>query len=98
MSHITRAPVATPHTASATRSAPSAPGKHAPVLITEREVSFSTVAAASARSAGRPWLGITLIARLDRMLTALTQPRPHCARREPVYFETARMSRAMERL
>jgi hypothetical protein len=32
------------------------------------------------------------------MLTALTQPRPHCARREPVYFETARMSRAMERL
>jgi hypothetical protein len=76
MSHITRAPVATPHTASATRSAPSAPGKHPPVLITEREVLFSTAAAVSARSASRTWLG---------------------PRREPVYFETARMSREMER-
>lgn len=36
MSHITRAPVAAPHTASPTRPAPSAPGKHAPVLIAER--------------------------------------------------------------
>jgi hypothetical protein len=98
MSHTTRAPVATPHTASPTRSAPVAPGKHAPVLITEREVLFTTAAAVSARSAGPLCLGITLIARLDRMMTALTQPRPRYPRREPVYFEAARMSREMERL
>jgi hypothetical protein len=35
---------------------------------------------------------------LDRILTALTQPRPLYRRREPAYFEAARMSRAMDRL
>jgi hypothetical protein len=38
------------------------------------------------------------MARLGRILTELTQPRPSCPRREPSYFEAARMSRAMDRL
>ncbi len=35
---------------------------------------------------------------LGRILTALTQPRPHYPHGGPAYFETARMSRAMDRL
>jgi hypothetical protein len=38
------------------------------------------------------------MAGLGRILTELTQPRPARPRREPSYFEAARMSRAMDRL
>lgn len=98
MSHLTQAPVATPQTASATRSVPALPAKHSSVVFTEKQVLFSTAAAGSARSAGRPLRAITLTARLGRMLTALTQRRPNRACPEPGYLERARMAREMERL
>lgn len=98
MPDLTTAPVATPRTASVPCPASCAPHKNAPVLITEAEVLLSAAAALPARSARRHWLSMMSRPRLERMLTALAQPRPHCQRREPVYFETARMARAMERL
>lgn len=78
--------------AAAKRRAPT------PVLITEHEVALSTAAATSTTPIYRRWLDTTRLADLGRILTELTRPRPHCPRREPHYFEAARMSRAMERL
>jgi hypothetical protein len=52
----------------------------------------------TSRSTRRRWLDTNLMALLRRMLTALTQPRSRNPRRELVYFESARMSRAMDRL
>jgi hypothetical protein len=76
MSQVTRTPIATQNSESGTPSGRSAVRKYAPVLITEKQVAFSTTAAVSARSPRRWWSGTTLIARLGRMLTALTQPSP----------------------
>ena len=72
--------------------------KHAPVLVTENQVAFSTAAAAPVGSTRRRWLDTTLMCGLGRILTALTQPRPLYPRRELAYLEAARMSRAMDRL
>lgn len=80
MSHMTHAPTCTLR-------------KHAPVLITENQVAFSTAAARPVASTRRRWLG-----RLGRILITLTQPQPHRPRRKRAYFEAARMSRAMDRL
>ena len=85
MSHITPAPSCTLP-------------KHAPVLITENQVAFSTAAARRIVSTRRRRLDTALTGRLSRILTALTRPRPHHPRRQLAYFEVARMSRAMERL
>jgi hypothetical protein len=49
-------------------------------------------------STRRRWLDTTLMGGLGRILTALTQPRPHHRRRQLAYFEAARISRAMDRL
>jgi hypothetical protein len=84
MSHVTPAPSCTLR-------------KHAPVLITENQVAFSTAAARPVASTRRG-LGTALMGGLGRILTALTQPRPHQPRRQLAYFEAARMSRAMDRL
>ena len=46
----------------------------------------------------RRWLDTTLMGGLGRILAALPQPRPLYPRRDPAYFEAARMSRAMDRL
>jgi hypothetical protein len=43
-------------------------------------------------------LGTTLIAAIGRIHIALPEPRPHYPRRDPNYFETARMSREMDHL
>jgi hypothetical protein len=98
MSHVTPAHRAPSDTESGPSTAPSTLRKYAPVLITENQVAFSTAAAAPVASIRRRWLGTTLLGGLGRILTALTQPRPHYPRRAPAYFETARMSRAMDRL
>lgn len=80
-----------PPTAAVRRPTPT------PVLITEHEVAFST-AAGTDHTTRRRWLDTTLLADLGRIFTALTEPRPNYPRREPNYFEAARMSRAMDRL
>ena len=98
MSHVTPAPLATSDTESRPLTAASTLRKHAPVLITENQVAFSTAAAAPVGSTRRRWLDTTLMGGLGRILTALTQPRPHHPRRQLAYFEAARMSRAMDRL
>ena len=85
MSHVTPAPSCTLR-------------KHAPVLITESQVAFSTAAAAPVPSTRRRWLDTTLIDGLGRIHTALKQSRPHHPCRELAYFEASRMSRAMDRL
>jgi hypothetical protein len=72
--------------------------KHAPVLITENQVTFSTAAARPVASTRRWWPDTALMGGLGRILTVLTQPRPHQPRRQFAYFEAARMSRAMDRL
>ena len=88
MSHVTSAPLATSETE---------PGKHAPVVVTENQVAFST-AAAAVPTTRRRWLDTTPLGGLGRILTALTQSLPHRPRRQLAYFEAARMSRAMDRL
>jgi hypothetical protein len=98
MSHVTPAPLATSHTELGPPTAASTLRKHAPVPVTENQVAFSTAAAAPVGSTRRRWLDTTLVGGLGRILSALTQPRPLYPRREPAYFESARMSRAMDRL
>lgn len=70
-----------------------------PVLVTEREVVFSTAAALSVLPATkhrrRP--SATLVATVRRIVNTVPEPRPHYPRREPDYFQAARMSRAMDR-
>jgi hypothetical protein len=97
MSHVTPA-LATSDTESGPLTTASTLRKHAPVLITENQVAFSTAAAAPVGSTRHRWMDTTLIGELGRILTALTKPRPHHPRREHAYFEAARMSRAMDRL
>jgi hypothetical protein len=95
MSHISLGRpgvVSVPPRAAARRRTPT------PVLIAEHEVAFSTAAAAPSTATRRRWLDTTLLADLGRVLTALTVPQPPYPRREPNYFEAARMSRAMDRL
>jgi hypothetical protein len=98
MSHVTP----TPHVPSDTESGPSTAActlrKHAPVLITENQVAFSTAAAAPVPSTRRRRPDTTLMGGLGRILTALTQPRPLYPHRELAYLEAGRMSRAMDRL
>jgi hypothetical protein len=98
MSHVTPAPLATSETEPGPPTAASTPRKHAPVLVTENQVAFSTAAAAPVGSTRRRWLDTTLMGGLGRIFTALTQPRPLYRRREPAYLEAGRMSRAMDRL
>ncbi|MDT5174528.1 MAG: hypothetical protein QOG19_2090 [Mycobacterium sp.] len=98
MSHVTPATLEISGTESGPPTAASTLRKHAPVLITENQVAFSTAAAAPVGSTRRRWLDTTLMGGLGRILTALTKPRPRYPRREHAYFEAARMSRAMDRL
>jgi hypothetical protein len=98
MPHVTPAPLASSDTESGPPTAACASRKHSRILITENQVAFSTAAAAPVGSTRRRWLDTTLMGELGRILTALTQPRPHYPRRELAYFEAARMSRAMDRL
>jgi hypothetical protein len=98
MSHMTPTPLETSHTESGPLATGCTPRKHAPVLITQNQVAFATAAAAPVRPTHRRWLDTILMAGLGRILAALTQPRPLYPRREPAYFEAARMSRAMDRL
>ena len=98
MPHVTPAPLATSDTESGPLTTACTLPKHAPVLITENQVAFSTAAATPVASIRRRWLGTTLLGGLGRILTALTQPRPPYPHRELAYLEAGRMSRAMDRL
>jgi hypothetical protein len=98
MSHVLPASSVAPDVESVPPTTAATLGAPTPVLITEHEVALSTAAAAPTTTTRRRWLDTTLLADLGRILTALTEPRPHCPRREPSYFEGARMSRAMDRL
>jgi hypothetical protein len=98
MSHVTSPPLAPSDTEWGPSAAACPLRKHAPVLMTENQIAFSTAAAALAPTTPRRWLDTTLTAGLGRILAALTQPRPHYPRRAPAYFESARMSREMDRL
>jgi hypothetical protein len=98
MSHVTPEPLETSDTESGPPTTASTPRKHAPILITENQVAFATAAAAPVWSTRRRWLDTTLMAGLGRILTALTQPRPHYPHRALAYLEAGRMSRAMDGL
>jgi hypothetical protein len=98
MSHMTPAPHAPSDTESGPPTAACALRKHAPVLITENQVAFSTAAARPVASTRRRWRDTALMGGLGRVLIALTLPRPHQPRRQLAYFEAARMSRAVDRL
>jgi hypothetical protein len=93
MPHVTPTPLATSDTELGRPTVASTLRKHAPVLMTENQVAFSTAAATPVSSTRRRWPG-----RFGRILTALTQPRPLYSHRELAYFEAGRMSRAMDRL
>jgi hypothetical protein len=69
-----------------------------PALVTEHEVALSTAAAAGSATTRRRWLHTSMMARIGRVLAALSQPGVHYPRRGPSYIEAARMSRAMDRL
>jgi hypothetical protein len=99
MSHVLPRYTAAPGGGSAPSAAGTTQCGSTPVLVTEQEVAFSTAAAISAAPATvhRRWPGATLTAAIGRILT-LPEPRPHYARREPTYFEAARMSREMDHL
>jgi hypothetical protein len=83
--------------ASATTLGPVFP---APILITEQEVLLNTAAAAFVRPATshRRWPGTALFGAARRIHIRLPEPRPIYPRLERSYFETARMSRLMDRL
>ena len=98
MPRVTPTALANSDTKSARPTAACTLRKHAPVLITENQLAFSTAAAAPVASIRRRWLGTTLLGGLGRILTALTQPRPSYPHRELAYLEAGRMSRAMDRL
>ena len=98
MSHVTPAPLATSDTEPGPPTAVPRLRKHAPVLVTENQIAFSTAAAAPVPTTRRRWLDTTLMGGLGRILTALSRPRPLYPRRELAYFEAGRMSRAMDRL
>jgi hypothetical protein len=98
MPHLTPAPLATSDTESGPLTAAPTLQTHAPVLITANQVAFSTAATSPVGSTRRRWLDTTLMGGLGRILAVLTQPRAHYSRRQPTYFEAARMSRAMDRL
>jgi hypothetical protein len=98
MSHVTPTPITTSATESGPPTAACTPRKHAPVLITENQIAFSTAAAAPVGSTRCPRPATTLMSRLGRILIAMTQPRPLQPRRQLAYLEAARMSRAMDRL
>lgn len=76
MSHVTLAPLATSDTESGPSTVAPTLRKHAPVLVTESQVAFSTAAAAPAPTTRRRWLGTTLMGGLGRILAALSRPRP----------------------
>jgi hypothetical protein len=76
----------------------TAPRKHVPVPVAENQPAFSTAPAAPDGSGRRRWLDTTLMSGLGGILDALTRPRPLRERRELGYLESARMSRAMDRL
>jgi hypothetical protein len=96
-----------PPGSTATPDVGSAPSAYEPtqstttrVLVTENEVLLSTAAAISVprATARHRRLGETLIAAIGHIHNQLPEPRPRYPRRDPNYFEAARMSRAMDRL
>jgi hypothetical protein len=97
MPHVTSAPLATSDTGSAPATAAWTLRERAPVLVTENQVAFSTVAAAPVGSTRRRRLATAVMGGFGRILTALTRPRPVYPRREVAYFEAAGLSRAMDR-
>jgi len=98
----------TPYVESAPPSAGSAQPNSEPVLVSEQQVVLSTAAALSSAPATirrrwwRPTSSPTLRARssaaIRRIVTPLPEPRRYYPRREPNYYESARMSRQMGRL
>jgi hypothetical protein len=72
----------------------------AEVLITEQEVRLGTAAAVPLRWRGK--IARRLVAMLQHIVVTFTNAshprRPHLKRREPYYFERARMGREMDRL
>lgn len=97
MSHLLPGPTATAEVGSALPAVSST--QRSQTLIPEQNVAFSTAAAISVPLATtrRRWTGATVTAAIGRIL-ALPEPRPHYPRRDPTYFEAARLSRAMEHL
>lgn len=70
----------------------------APVLVAVHHVVFSAAAAAAVAPTLRRRPDTTPMAQVRGVLTTLMQPRPHRPHRDPTYFQTARMSREMDRL
>ena len=97
MSHVLPGYTAAPEVGSAPSGVGNTQRGPTPVLVTEQEVAFSTAAAISAPATPRRRPGATLTAAIGRILTLL-EPQPHYPRREPNYFEAARMSREMDHL
>jgi hypothetical protein len=103
MSHLIPGFPPTPDVGSVPPPVGATPPTPEPVLITQQEVVFSTAAAVSVPPATTRHcrLGARLIAPIQRIrmfLTTAAQPRQHHPAREPMYMETARMSRQMDRL
>jgi hypothetical protein len=81
-------------------AAPPKPSHQQPVLITERQVKFATVAALGAprsNAAARPWLA-TLWHQLVLSVSVEHRPQRQYPQRRYAYFEHAAMSREMDRL
>jgi hypothetical protein len=100
MSHLLTASTATPDVRSAPSAVDSTQYTQTRVLVTEQEVPFATAAAISVAPATTRHRGVgtALITAIGRIHIALPEPRPHYPRRDPNYFDAARMSREMEHL
>ena len=99
MSNLRPGSIATADVGSAPSEVDSTQCSPTKVLVTEQEVAFATAAAISVPPATtRRRLGVRLIAAIGHIHIALPEPRPHYPRRDPAYFEAARMSREMDHL
>jgi hypothetical protein len=100
MSQLLPASTATPDVESAPSAVDSTKYGATGAFVTEQEVAFATAATISVPTATTRHrrLGTTLIAAIGHIHIALPEPRPHYARRDPDYFEAARISREMDHL
>jgi hypothetical protein len=98
MSHIAQAPTVRSESAPDVGFSQLAVGRQSAVLNSDSEVLLGTTATLVTRPGARPWPGLAVLAWFGRGFTRREHPQSKCLHHERACFETARMSREMDRL